>query len=70
MTDFDVITPKNENELLEVIAANQSTPFRFGAGFTDLMPELKKNSNGAKINVINLAKVSDDSFKSIVRAGR
>ena len=69
MTEFDVITPRNENELLDAIAANQDAPFRFGAGFTDLVPELKKNSNGAKINVINLAKVSGDSFKSIVRHG-
>ena len=64
MTDFDVITPGNVDELLLEIENNQTKNFRFGAGYTDLLLELRKQS-GPKINVINLSNLNDSFFNSI-----
>ncbi len=67
MTDFDVISPGNVDELLLEIENNQSNNFRFGAGYTDLLLELRKQS-GPKINVINLSNLNDPDFSSIVKS--
>ena len=39
--DFRTISPQTTEELLEVIKQNQENNFRFGAGYTDLIPELE-----------------------------
>ena len=62
--NFNLISPQSTGELLEVIAENQSNKFRFGAGCTDLMLELKKQPDDELI-VINLAQLNDNRFTSI-----
>jgi xanthine dehydrogenase FAD-binding subunit len=66
--DFDVITPKTKNELLETIAENQQKHYRFGAGCTDLLMELKRQPE-ENLTVINLAQMHDDDFISINISG-
>jgi len=62
--DFNVISPRTKDELLKVIAANQGNNFRFGAGYTDLLPEFE-NKDTSDLVVVNLAMLQDDSFCSI-----
>lgn len=62
--DFDVISPKTHQELLEAISNNQNKNFRFGAGYTDLINDLNTKPQEELI-VINLGQLSDDTFKSI-----
>ncbi len=69
MLDFDVISPGTVEELLNEIENNKDNNFRFGAGFTDLIIELKKQS-GPKINIINLSKINDSSFTSIEKTDK
>lgn len=64
MVDFNVISPESVDELILEIENNQSNNFRFGAGYTDLLLELRKQS-GPKINVINLSKLNDAKFSAI-----
>jgi CO/xanthine dehydrogenase FAD-binding subunit len=58
--NFNVITPHNEAELLAAVR-DHSDHFRFGAGYTDLIPEIKKQDPEA-LSVINLAQLKDDNF--------
>ena len=67
MLNFNVITPSTVNDLLIAIENNKDTSYRFGAGYTDLLLELKKQS-GPRINVINLAKIEDPYFALISRS--
>ncbi len=62
--DFEVISPKTTEELLETIAANQGNSFRFGAGFTDLILDLKVRPE-KDLTVVNLAQLNDDHFCGI-----
>ncbi len=62
--DFRTISPQTTEELLEVIKQNQENNFRFGAGYTDLIPELEMQMENGLI-VINLAKLKDSNFTSI-----
>ena len=66
MVDFNVLTPGTVSELLTDIENNQSGDFRFGAGLTDLLLELRKQS-GSKINIINLSNISDEFFSEITK---
>jgi len=61
---FKVITPRTTSELLDSIAKLQGAPFRFGAGYTDLLPELQKQPI-ENLTVINLAYLEDAKLKSI-----
>jgi CO/xanthine dehydrogenase FAD-binding subunit len=66
--DFDVISPKSKKELLNAMSEYQHTDFRFGAGYTDLLIELKdKSSDGLKI--INLSLLKEGAFNTIVDKG-
>ncbi|MFC2130693.1 FAD binding domain-containing protein [Bacteroidota bacterium] len=69
MLGFDVISPETVEELLNEIENNKDNNFRFGAGYTDLILELKKQS-GPKINIINLSKINDSSFTSIEKTNK
>jgi len=60
--NFEVITPKTKSELLKEM--RQQKHFRFGAGYTDLIMELKKK-NDEEITIINLAQMKDKQFSSI-----
>ena len=51
-------------ELLTAVAEHQDNNFRFGAGGTDLMIELKKQPV-ENLTVINLAQLEDEQFNSI-----
>lgn len=62
--DFNTITPHSTADLLDVIQANQGNNFRFGAGYTDLIPELQVQNEKGLI-VINLAQLEDDDFTEI-----
>ncbi len=62
--NFNVKSPKTTEELLAVIAEHQRVDFRIGAGFTDLLLELKKQPDD-ELTVINLAQLSDGCFTSI-----
>ncbi len=61
---FNVRSPKTTKELFEVIVENKSKNFRFGAGYTDLILEFKKQPD-EDIIVINLALLNDEEFTSI-----
>ena len=62
--DFYTVSPQTTAELLEAIKQNQENHFRFGAGYTDLIPELQMQKQN-NLTVINLAKLKDKDFKSI-----
>ncbi|MDP6569044.1 MAG: FAD binding domain-containing protein [Candidatus Marinimicrobia bacterium] len=62
--DFYTVSPQTATELLEAIKQNQGTHFRFGAGYTDLIPELQMQKQD-DLTVINLAKLKDKDFTSI-----
>ena len=62
--DFYTVSPHTTAELLETIKQNQGNHFRFGAGYTDLIPELQMQKQD-DLTVINLAKLKDKDFTSI-----
>ena len=62
--NFNVVSPQTIGELLETIARHQGGNFRFGAGGTDLLLELKKLPD-ANLTVINLARLNDLSFTGL-----
>jgi carbon-monoxide dehydrogenase medium subunit len=63
--DFDVISPKTTPELLQAISDNQSNNLKIGAGFTDLINQLK-NQTIEDLIVINMSKITDVNFTQIV----
>ena len=62
--DFDVISPKTREALLEAMEACRDKKYRFGAGYTDLINDLNANPQ-EDLTVINLAQLQDDVFSSI-----
>ena len=62
--DFDVISPKTKKDLLKAISENQDSKFRFGAGYTDLLLELKEKPE-KNLKVINISQLKEDSFNTI-----
>jgi len=62
--NINIISPETTDELLAMIGEYQDKKFRFGAGYTDLMVELKKQPDPG-LTVINLAHLNDDKFTSI-----
>ncbi|NUM51916.1 MAG: FAD binding domain-containing protein [Flavobacteriales bacterium] len=62
--EFEIESPKNITELCKTIKSYRSKSFRFGAGYTDLLMELKKHTP-RNLTVINLAQLKDVSFSSI-----
>lgn len=60
----NVISPKTTEELFKVIDEYKDMEFRFGAGYTDLLGELKKQPN-EKLVVINLSQLNDNLFTTI-----
>ena len=61
---FNVVNPVTTKELLDVISKNQDYNFKFGAGYTDLILDLKKQERD-DLTVINLARLKDRKFTSI-----
>lgn len=62
--NFNVLCPTSKEDLLNMISENQGGNFRFGAGYTDLIMELKKQTPEG-LTVINLAQLKDDEFTGI-----
>src|ERR1017187_10373969 len=62
--NFEIINPATTEELLGTIKKFQKEKFRFGAGCTDLLMELKKKPEG-NLTVINLSQIKDASFTGI-----
>lgn len=60
--EFKIINPKTKNELL--LAIRNENNYRFGAGFTDLLMELK-NKTVPELTVINLSQIEDERFNEI-----
>lgn len=62
--NFDLITPVTTRELLGAMRKLQKQPFRFIAGGTDLLMELRRHPV-EPLTVINLAQLKDAAFKTI-----
>lgn len=62
--NFDIVNPATTKELLGAIKKFQKEKFRFGAGCTDLLMELKKTPQ-KNLTIINLAQVKDVHFTGI-----
>ncbi len=60
--DFKITSPKNKAGLLK--AMQEGKNFRFGAGYTDLLMELKKQEE-TSFTIINLAQLNDKTFTEI-----
>lgn len=65
--EFNIINPKTKSELLKTIRTEKH--FRFGAGCTDLLMELKKNPEDG-LTVINLSQVKDAQFRGVKRSAK
>ncbi|HLG34409.1 MAG TPA: FAD binding domain-containing protein [Bacteroidia bacterium] len=61
---FEIINPSTTKELLSTVKKFQKKNFRFGAGCTDLLLELKKNPE-EDLTIINLAQVKDVQLTGI-----
>lgn len=64
--DFEIINPSSTTELLETVENLKDSKYKFGAGCTDLLMELKKNCE-VDLTIINLAKVKDTAFTNIIK---
>jgi CO/xanthine dehydrogenase FAD-binding subunit len=62
--DFDIINPATKEELLKAIAVHQDSDFRLGAGYTDLIPQLK-NQPTHGLTIINMAQLEEAEFSGI-----
>lgn len=62
--EFNIVSPGTTEDLLKFISENRDKNFRIGAGYTDLLPEIKKNREEGLI-VVNLADLKDDMFTSV-----
>lgn len=67
--NFDIVNPANTEELLSAIRKFRNRNFRFGAGCTDLLMELKKKPDDG-LTVINLSGVVDPAFTGIKKTTR
>jgi len=63
----NVISPETTEELLKAIDEHKDKEFIFGAGYTDLLVELKKQPDD-KLVVINLAQLNDDQFTTVTES--
>lgn len=62
--DFSVVSPQNLSQLRNAIRTLQRKPYRIGAGYTDLLMELRK-SDTSDLTVINLAQINDNGLSHI-----
>jgi len=65
--DFDVISPQTKDELIEAINNHQGKDFKIGAGYTDLINQLK-NKNTEGLTIINISQVKEPEFNFIAEA--
>lgn len=64
--NFDVISPETATDLIEAIKSAEGY-VRFGAGCTDLLPEIRK-FQAEGLTVINLARMNDPEFCTMRQA--
>lgn len=62
--EYQILSPQNIAELCKTVKSNIKKPFRFGAGYTDLLMEIKK-SEIKNLTIINLAQINDTPFFGI-----
>lgn len=62
--NFQIISPETIQDLKKDIQRLQGQSFRFGAGYTDLLMELRKSPN-PELTIVNLARVTDPDFTQI-----
>ena len=62
--DFEVINVTTADELLKAIVDNQHNNFKIGAGYTDLILELKQQEV-EDLTIINIAQLDESSFNEI-----
>lgn len=67
--NFEIINPATTEELLVTIKKYQKKKFRFGAGCTDLLMELKKKPED-DLTVINLSQVVDARFTGLKKTSK
>ncbi len=65
--EFNIINPKTKSELLGAI--RRENHFRFGAGFTDLLMELRKQPE-ENLTIINLSQIKDAQFTDIKKSAK
>ena len=65
--EFNIVNPTTTSEMLDAI--RKENHFRFGAGCTDLLMELKKKPEEG-LTVINLSQVKDEAFSSIKKTAK
>lgn len=65
--DFDIVIPKTKSELLSAIRKEKN--FRFAAGCTDLLMELRKK-NEDNITLINLTQIRDAKLNAISKSAK
>lgn len=63
--DFEVINATTTDELLKAIADNQDNNFEIGAGYTDLIMNLK-HQPVEDLTIINITQLNESSFNSII----
>jgi aerobic carbon-monoxide dehydrogenase medium subunit len=62
--DFEIINATTTDELLKAIKDNQHNNFKIGAGYTDLILELKQQAV-EDLTIINIAQLYESSFNAI-----
>lgn len=67
--NFEIINPTTTKELLSVVKNLKREKFRFGAGCTDLLLELRKKPE-ENLTVINIAQVKDAVFTGIKKTSK
>lgn len=67
--NFELEIPRTTAELLSAVKKHRNEKFRFGAGCTDLLMELKKKPEDDLL-VINLSSVRDNEFTGISRKAK
>ena len=66
---FEIINPATTKELFSAVKNLKNKSFRFAAGCTDLLLELKKNSV-ENLTVINVAQIKDAGFTGIKKSAK
>ncbi|MBI4945678.1 MAG: FAD binding domain-containing protein [Bacteroidetes bacterium] len=62
--DFEIISPATCKELKQMLINNQGKNIRIGAGFTDLIIDMRKN-NPVDLTVINLSQLKEKEFTTV-----
>lgn len=66
---FEIINPATTKELFSTIKSLKNKPFRFAAGCTDLLLELKKNPI-ENLTVINVSQIKNANFTGIKKTSK